>query len=55
MKKPTSRIPSYKHYIWTRDHVKNYLTGKTAFIWIMRVYALKEPYWVNPTPGAIRS
>lgn len=54
MEKPVSRIPSDKQYIWTRDHVKNYMTGKTAFIWILRVYTLKEHYWAEPTPGAIR-
>lgn len=54
VEKPVSRIPSDKHYIWTRDHVKNYMTGKAAYIWILRVYKLKEPYWADPTPGAIR-
>ncbi|MEN6554254.1 MAG: DUF1802 family protein [Methanobacterium sp.] len=54
IEKPVSRIPSDKYYIWTRDHVKNYMTGKNAFIWILRVYTLKEPYWAEPTPGAIR-
>jgi len=52
--RPVSRIPSVKHYIWTRGHVKNYMTSKTAYIWILRVYTLKEPYWAEPTPGAIR-
>ena len=54
IEKPISRIPSAKHYIWTRDHVKNYMTGKKAFIWVLRVYKLKESYWAEPTPGAIR-
>lgn len=54
IEKPVSRIPAAKNYIWTRDHVKNYMTGRTAFIWILRVYNLKEPYWAEPTPGAIR-
>jgi len=54
VEKPLSRIPSDKNYIWTREHVKNYMTGKNAFIWILRVYKLKEPYWAEPTPGAIR-
>jgi hypothetical protein len=54
VEKPVSRIPSPKHYIWTRNHVKNYMTGKTAYIWVLRVYQLKEPYWAEPTPGAIR-
>ena len=30
------------------------MTGKTAFIWLLRVYKLKEAYWADPTPGAIR-
>nr|WP_319372825.1 DUF1802 family protein [uncultured Methanobacterium sp.] len=54
MKKPTSRIPSDKNYIWTRTHVKNYMSGKTAYIWALRIYTLKKPYWAEPTPGAIR-
>ena len=54
IEKPVSRIPPEKYYIWTRNHVKNYMTGKTAFIWVLRVYKLKEPYWAEPTPGAIR-
>ena len=43
-----------KHYIWTEGHVKSYMTGETAFIWILRVYKLKEPYWAEPTPCAIK-
>lgn len=54
VEKPVARIPSDKYYIWTRDHVKSYMTGKTAFIWVLRVYSLKEPFWADPTPGAIR-
>lgn len=30
------------------------MTGRTAFVWILRVYKLTEPYWAPPTPGAIR-
>lgn len=54
IEKPVSRIPSAKYYIWIKDHVKNYMTSKTAFIWVLRVFKLKEPYWADPTPGAIR-
>lgn len=54
VEKSVNGIPSNKHYIWTRDHVKNYMNGKTTYIWILRVYKLKEPYWAEPTPGAIR-
>lgn len=54
IEKPVSRIPPAKNYIWTREHVKNYMTGRTAFIWVLRVYKLKESYWAEPTPGAIK-
>lgn len=30
------------------------MTGRTAYIWILRVYTLKEPYWAETTPGAMR-
>jgi restriction system protein len=30
------------------------MAGRTAYIWILRVYTLKEHYWVYPTLGAIR-
>lgn len=48
---PISKIPSIKNYIWTKGHVKNYMTGKTVFIWVLRVYKLNEPYWTEFTPG----
>jgi restriction system protein len=54
LERPLSRIPSEKYYIWTRDHIKDYLTGKTAFIWALRVYILQEPIWAERTPGALR-
>lgn len=54
LEKPVSRIPAAKYYIWTREHVKNYMTGRTAYVWVLRVYKLEEPYWAPPTPGAIR-
>lgn len=54
VEKPVSRIPSDKYYIWTSSHVKDYMTKKNIFIWVLRVYKLKEPYWADPTPGAIR-
>lgn len=54
VEKPVSRIPSDNFYIWTRQHVKDYMTSKIAFIWFLRVYKLKEPYWAEPTTDAIR-
>lgn len=54
IEKSVSKLPSQKNYIWTKDHINNYMSGKTAFIWVLRVYKLKEPYWAEPTTGAIR-
>jgi len=42
------------NYIWTSEHVRNYLKGKKAQVWVLRVYKLKEPYMAEPTPGAIK-
>jgi len=39
-------------YIWTPEHVKSYLKGRTAYIWALRVYELEEPFMAEPTPGA---
>lgn len=55
IEKSPSRIGSLnKNYIWTTEHVKNYLKGKKAYIWLLRVYKLEKPYMADPTPGAIR-
>jgi restriction system protein len=54
IERPVSRIPPERNYIWTREHVKNYMSGKKAYIWVLRVHQLKEPYWADPTPGAIK-
>lgn len=55
IEKPPSRIKGLqKNYIWTSEHVRNYLKGKKAKIWVLRVYKLKEPYFAEPTFGAIK-
>lgn len=55
IEKSSSRIGALKSdYIWTNEHVKNYLKGKKAKIWVLRVYELKVPYYAEPTPGAIK-
>lgn len=51
IEKSIHSIPSDKYYIWTRDHVKKYIKNKTAFIWILRVYKLKKPYWAEANRG----
>ncbi|HOI39526.1 MAG TPA: DUF1802 family protein [Methanobacterium sp.] len=51
VKKPVSKI-SDKYFIWTAKHVKSY-AARTAYIWILRVYKLKEPYWAGPKTGTM--
>jgi len=53
-KTPSSVSRLQKDYIWTSEHVRNYLKGKKAQVWVLRVYKLKEPYMAEPTPGAIK-
>lgn len=53
-KSPSAVSRLQKNYIWTSEHVRNYLNGKKAQVWVLRVYKLKEPYMAEPTPGAIK-
>lgn len=41
-------------YIWTSEHVRNYLRGEKARIWVLRVYQLKKPYFDKPRKGVIK-
>ena len=52
VEKPSSRIGALNDYhIWTRDHVKSYLGTSKAQIWILRVYELDEPKFLERTRG----
>lgn len=52
IEKPASRIGTFKnYYIWTSEHVKSYLNSNKAYVWILRVYELKEPVMVERTMG----
>ena len=52
IEKSSSRIGAFnKFHIWTRDHVKNYLNGKKAEIWILRVYELDKPQFLSRNRG----
>ena len=54
VEKPSSRIGSFNQFhIWTRDHVKDYLGGKNARIWILRVYELNEPKMLKRSSGML--
>ncbi len=40
-----------KYHIWTNEHVKSYLGNKKAYVWILRVYKLKESVLAERTMG----
>lgn len=50
--KSSQRVGSLnKYHIWTNEHVKSYLGNQKAYIWILRVYKLKEPVMAERTMG----
>ena len=54
IEKSSTRIGSFnKYHIWTREHVKSYLGGNSAKIWLLRVYKLKEPAILSRTQGML--
>lgn len=36
-----------KNSIWTNEHIQSYLKGKSAIIWLMRIYKLDQPFMTN--------
>lgn len=40
-----------QYHIWNNNHVKNYLLGKTGFIWLLRIYKLNESYMAEKNRG----
>lgn len=42
-----------KLHIWGKDHVKDYLKTKKAFIWVLRVYKLKKPIFAERNNGML--
>lgn len=42
-----------KMHIWSKDHVKDYLKNKKAFIWALRVYELKKPFFAERNNGML--
>ncbi len=52
IEKSSQRVGSLnKYHIWTNEHVKSYLGNKKAYVWILRVYKLKEPALAERTMG----
>jgi len=38
-------------YIWNQSHVQFYLDGNNAYVWLLRVYKLKNPYFAEKHQG----
>ncbi|PAV05455.1 DUF1802 family protein [Methanobacterium bryantii] len=56
IERSSQRIGSLKEYhIWTNEHVKSYLDNQKAYIWILRVYKLKEPVMSERTMAKVYS
>ena len=52
IEKPSQRIGSLnKYHIWTNEHVKSYLGNQKAYVWILRLYKLKEPVMAEKSMG----
>lgn len=52
VEKPSVRIGTLKnYYIWTTKHVKSYLKTPRAYVWVLRVYKLKNPVMAERTKG----
>lgn len=54
IKKSINRIGSVNdQHIWSNEHVKDYIKGKNGFIWVLRVYKLKEPFFAEKNKGML--
>lgn len=52
IEKSYNRVGTFnKNHIWTNEHVKSYLNHDKPYIWILRVYKLKEPIMAKRTRG----
>jgi len=41
-----------KFFIWSPEHVEDYIRGQGgAFLWLLRVHRLREPYVIGRTAG----
>lgn len=54
IEKPTTSIGSLIDYtIWTDEHVLSYLNSNKAYVWLLRVYKLKEPVMIGRTRAMV--
>lgn len=52
VEKPITRIGGLSNlHIWTDKHIKSYFKNQKPYVWILRVYKLKEPNIVERTRG----
>ena len=52
IEKSSQRIGSLnKYHVWTNEHVKSYLGNQKAYIWVLRIYKLKQPVMAERTMG----
>lgn len=52
IERPSSRIGILKgNFCWSSQHVRSYLGGNKAYVWILRVYELKQPIMAERTKG----
>lgn len=42
-----------KYHIWTNEHVKSYFGNQKAYVWVLRVYKLKEPVMSERTMAQV--
>jgi hypothetical protein len=54
IEKPADSIEDInKHHIWTDDYVNDYMNADTTYVWLLRVYKLKEPVVMKRTNGMV--
>ena len=53
IEKSSNRIGAFDNYhIWTKDHVKSYVSGN-AYIWLLRIYKLDKPVITGRSRGMV--
>ncbi|MEN6293343.1 MAG: DUF1802 family protein [Methanobacterium sp.] len=51
---PQNKISKLNDFhIWTNEHVKSYINGRDAYVWILKVYELEKPVIVPMATGQI--
>lgn len=44
-----------QYHIWANSHVDFYLDGKKGYVWLLKIYKLKEPIFAEPTHSMLYS